>query len=63
MTLLLVPLLQCLDPSDLTADGLTRSLFWSFKVIPALAAQYVRQSVKDSPLDNRLAPVEIDEYH
>ena len=37
MTLLLVPFLQCLDPSDLIGDGLTRSLLRSFELIPAPA--------------------------
>ena len=64
LVILFLPFFQCLDLSNLQGDGLARILIWSFELIPAPAAQYVRPSVidKDSPLNDYFPPVELDEY-
>ena len=55
--------LQCLDRSNLSVDGLARTLIWSFELIPAPAAQYVRPTmIKGSLLDKYFLPVELDKY-
>ena len=39
--------LQCLDPSDLTGDGLIRSLLWSFELTPA-SRRSIRETERDT---------------
>lgn len=54
-------LLQNLDPNNLTDEGHKATLLWSFELVPAPAAQFVRPSVaKESPLDEYFPPVKID---
>ena len=52
---------QNLDPNNLSEEGHKSTLLWSFEVLPAPAAQFVKPSVvKESPLDEYFPPVIID---